>query len=58
MIKKELEAVKIKLDILNGKLTMQSKFMQDVLNNLNEIVISNAPVDEPVAQSYGFCILL
>ena len=58
MLKKQLDAVNLKLDLLNAKVIMQSKNMQQELKNLNELFSSNTPVNEPVAQKQSTCTLL
>ena len=58
MLQKQLDAVNIKLDLLNSKVNTQTQILQQELNKLNEHFIQNPPVNEPIAQKYGTCTLL
>ena len=57
-MEEELDALKLQLDIVNGKLKVHSIIMQDILKKLKENDMSNAPIPEPVSQSSGYCNLL
>ena len=54
----ELDDLKLQLDILNGKLTVQNIIIQDILKKLNDKDISNASIPVPVAQTSGYCLVM
>ena len=57
-MEEELDALKLQLDIVNGKLKVHSIIMKDILQKLEEKDMSNAPIPEPVYQSSGYCSLM
>ena len=57
-MEEELDALKLQLDIVNGKLKVHSIIMQDILKKLKEKDMSNATIPEPVSQSSGYCNLM